>query len=386
MPFISIIMPVYNNETLLPKAVASVREQTFDDWELIIIDDGSTDNTPQVADELAEQDDRIKVIHQENQWIFRSYNNGYAAAAGKYVFIVNSDDTINPESLQRIHDIAVVDDADIVMFNLAKHVCDASQNIIIPDIYGLKGLLKEDFSYADRQEIHARWVDFLRMKLITHQCVYKAALAKDIKYRTDFFNGDAVYNIQIADQVQAAAGTAYQVYNHFIYQNEDGFMNASIGKYYGYEHELYNEYYLSYKNLFEKWDMFHEKQQSFLVADRLNTLTLEIRTYSSEHCRLTTEEKLQRILESASDELVYECAKSENRIEELESRVLSGLRELLLKELPDESSDFYFVYELLNALLRYEKEEEDMRKIKEAVYHKNNPRHIGECFLKKLKD
>lgn len=384
MPFISIIMPVYNNETLLPKAVASIIEQTFGDWELIIIDDGSTDNTPQVADALAEQDDRIRVIHQENQWIFRSYNNGYAAAAGKYVLIVNSDDTINPESLQRIHDIAVVDDADIVMFNLAQHICDTFQNIIIPDIYGFKELLKEDFSYADRQEIHTRWIDFLRMKLIMHQCVYKASLAKDIKYRTDFFNGDAYYNIQIADRIEAAAGTAYQVYNHFTYQDEEGFRNASVGKYYGYEHEMYNEYYLAYKTLFEKWGMFHQKQQGILAVDRLNTLTLEIRSYSSMHCKLSTEEKIRRILEGASDEIISECARLENRIEELESRVLSGLRELLLKELPDEGSDFYFVYELLDALLRYEKEEEDMRKIKEAVYHKNNPRHIGESFLKKI--
>ena len=98
-PFISIIMPVYNNEKYLPSAVKSIIGQTFSDWELIIIDDGSTDRTPEIADRLAERDKRIRVIHQENQWIFKSFNNGYAAALGEYVLIVNSDDTIGAESL-----------------------------------------------------------------------------------------------------------------------------------------------------------------------------------------------------------------------------------------------------------------------------------------------
>ena len=74
-PYFSIVMPVYNNEKLLPNAVNSIINQTFSDWELIIVDDGSTDNTPAVADSFAETDSRIRVIHQENQWIFRSYNN-----------------------------------------------------------------------------------------------------------------------------------------------------------------------------------------------------------------------------------------------------------------------------------------------------------------------
>ena len=69
---VSIIMPVYNNEKYFPLAVKSIEAQNYDNYELIIIDDGSTDKTSNIADQLAANNPHIKVIHQKNQWI---YNN-----------------------------------------------------------------------------------------------------------------------------------------------------------------------------------------------------------------------------------------------------------------------------------------------------------------------
>lgn len=376
-------MPVYNNEKYLPLAVKSIQEQTFTDWELIIVDDGSTDNTPQIADKLAEKDNRIKVIHQENQWIFKSYNNGIAAANGKYVFIVNSDDTINPESLQKIYDVAEIDDADMVIFNMTINICDENQSILNYDIYNMKKALNDDFSYNDLKQIHTNWIDWLKLRLVGHQCVYKSSLAKSIKYRTDTYAGDFFYNIQIADSLKAVAGTSYVVYNHYVYENEC--MNASVGKYYGYEHTMFNEFYMNYKKLFENWGVWNDKIHDYLTANRLNNLTNEIRSYQAKNCKLSVNEKIKYIIEGASDDIVYKNAVETGRREEWESRILSGLRELLVKEDSDETSDYYFMYEMLDSLLRYEKDNEDLDKIKNAVYNPLNPQNIGECFYMKLK-
>ena len=163
----------------------------------------------------------IRVIHQENQWIFNSFNNGYAAAAGEYVLVVNSDDTIVQEALERIHDIAVADHADLVMFNLSINICDSEQNVLTEDVYGRKNLIAEDFSITDTKKIHAAWPEFMRKKLVGHQCVYKSSIAKNIKYRTDIYAADVFYNIRFADFVKAAAGTSCCVYNYFIYGNHD---------------------------------------------------------------------------------------------------------------------------------------------------------------------
>lgn len=380
-PYISIIMAVYNNEKYFPIAVNSIINQTFTDWELVIVDDGSTDRTPQIADDFANQDNRIKVIHQENQWIFRSYNNGYTAATGKYVFIVNSDDTINPESLQRIHDVAEIDDADMIMFNLQMYYCDNEQNII-GKILNESNEIKNDFSYSSVCDIHNNWVEFLQKEWIGHQCVYKTDIAKKILYRTDTYAGDFFYNIDIADQLNVVAGTSYPVYNHFAYINNN--LNASKGKYYGYEHNMFNSFYSEYQQLFIKWNKWERKELECLSSKRLRNLTFELKSYSNAMCPLEIDKKLEKILTDLSDNVVYNCAMETDRIEEYESRVLSGFREIFIKEIPSENCKYYFFYELLDRLLAYEKTDEDMKIIKQAVYNQLNPHNIGECFYKKL--
>lgn len=380
-PFISIIMPVYNNERLLPNAINSILNQSFTDWELIIVDDGSTDNTPAVADSFAEKDSRIKVIHQENQWIFKSYNNGIAASSGDYVLIVNSDDTINPDSLSRINEAATKDSADLIVFNMVANYCNDDQIIINENIYGYKDLLKQDFSYTDIDLIHREWINLIKLKLLNHQCVYKSSIAKNIKYRTDVYASDYFYNIEIADYIKVIAGTSYNVYNYFIYPSEH--MNASIGKYYGYEHEMFNEIYSAYKALFLKWNIFDASINDFLTELRLSFLTAEIRTYLSPQCKLTVDEKLKRIIDGISDDIVYINSQASGRIEELESRTLSGLRELFLKDIPDISDKYYFMFEMLESLLRYEKDKDDIIKIENAVNHPLNPKKIGLSFYTK---
>lgn len=381
-PFISIVMPVYNNERFLPAAVNSIRNQTFPDWELIVIDDGSTDNTARIADGFAAVDSRIRIIHQRNHGIFGSYNVGYRAALGEYVFIVNSDDTINPDSLREIHDIAVVDHADIVMFNLTENLCDENQVVQKADLYGHKTLLKEPFSFSNREEVRRAWPRFLAQKLINHQCVYRKNIYKVYSYQNRYYGEDVFYNQQIANAISSAAGTPYAVYNWFLYGDEA--QNASAGKYYGYEHEMFNALYTGYRELLEGWGLTNPQTTEIIEKERLSNLTVEIRSYLSPQCALTAEKKIKKILEDASDEIVYGCAVRSGRVEEWESRILSGLRELIVEEPLKLESPYYFVYELLDSLLRYEKEAEDIQKIQAAVYHVYNPKHIGRSFSRKL--
>lgn len=381
-PYISIIMSVYNNERYMPIAVNSIKNQTFDNWELIIIDDGSTDHTPEVADRIAEDDHRVRVIHQENQWIYNSYNNGIAAANGKYVLIVNSDDTISPETLQKIHDIAEVDDADLVIFNCCYNNCDADQNITAADVYGHSNDLEKDFSYGTREQVRREWGSFLKGTLITHQCVYKTKIAQRFKIR-NAPSGLTFYNIEIADEIHAAAGISYVAYNAFHYEDNDT-MNASVKKYYGGEHLLYNEIYHNYKNLFLRWGTYSDRAVYLLAKKRLNYLTEELTAYLSDKCPLTMDQKLEKIFTDLSDGVCYDCARDIDCVEEYHSRILSGLRQMFIEERPSENSPYYFMYKFLDSILRYEKDDRDMENIRSAVYHVLNPQRIGETFYKKL--
>ena len=114
MPKISVIVPVYNVEKFLPRCVESILMQTLDDLEIICIDDGSTDESGRILDWYAVQDERLRVIHQENRGYGAAMNAGLAMAEGEYIGIVESDDCILPEMYQTLYQAAVEDDLELV--------------------------------------------------------------------------------------------------------------------------------------------------------------------------------------------------------------------------------------------------------------------------------
>lgn len=100
---ISVIIPVYNTEKYLEKCLISVQRQTYDNLEVILIDDGSTDRSAAICDIFAENDKRFKVIHQENAGQAGARNVGLKKAAGKYIGFVDSDDYIEPEMFEEMY-------------------------------------------------------------------------------------------------------------------------------------------------------------------------------------------------------------------------------------------------------------------------------------------
>ncbi len=97
--FFSIIIPTYNRANLLPETIRSVQNQTFEDWECIVVDDGSTDHTKQVVEEIIKSDPRIKYIYQENAERSAARNNGIRNSSGVYICFLDSDDHFLPNHL-----------------------------------------------------------------------------------------------------------------------------------------------------------------------------------------------------------------------------------------------------------------------------------------------
>ena len=117
MPRFSVIVPVYKVERYLERCVESVLGQTFADYELILVDDGSPDRCGELCDRYAAIDDRVIVIHQENSGVSAARNRGVAAASGEYVAFVDADDLISLDFLQCANEcLRDYPDADIVQF------------------------------------------------------------------------------------------------------------------------------------------------------------------------------------------------------------------------------------------------------------------------------
>lgn len=115
---ISIIVPVYNGEKFLRKCIDSIQNQILTNWQLLLIDDGSTDGSPQICDEYAARDGRIQVIHKSNGGVSAARNDGLELAQGKYIGFVDADDWILPDMYGKLVNQAEKNHADIVM-------CDA---------------------------------------------------------------------------------------------------------------------------------------------------------------------------------------------------------------------------------------------------------------------
>lgn len=118
MAEISVIIPVYNVEKYLRECLDSVLAQTFTDWEAICVNDDSPDGCPAILEEYAAKDDRFKIISQENGGQGKARNEGIKRAKGKYIYLMDSDDWLEPDTLKLCYETAEKHDLDMVMFQI----------------------------------------------------------------------------------------------------------------------------------------------------------------------------------------------------------------------------------------------------------------------------
>lgn len=116
-PWFSIILPVYNVQDYLDRCVKSVENQSFQDFEMILVDDGSTDTSGALCDTLAEKYANISVLHKPNGGLASARNAGLAAAKGKYIWWVDSDDWIEPGALETLYGVTATREPELVKFN-----------------------------------------------------------------------------------------------------------------------------------------------------------------------------------------------------------------------------------------------------------------------------
>lgn len=128
---ISVIVPIYNVEQYLSRCVDSLLAQTYRDFELILVDDGSPDNCGALCDDYATQDTRVRVIHKPNGGLSDARNAGLRIACGEYIAFVDSDDWVSPEYLEKLLNAVIETDADICECDIIRTATEYPQ---LPDI------------------------------------------------------------------------------------------------------------------------------------------------------------------------------------------------------------------------------------------------------------
>jgi glycosyltransferase involved in cell wall biosynthesis len=128
--FFSIIVPVYKVEKYLSHCLESILNQSFTDFELILVDDGSTDKCPEICDEFAKKDSRVKVIHKANGGVVSARKEGLFYSTGKYICHVDGDDWIKPELLSTLKEcISTYKEPDIILFDGERYFSDHTEKM-----------------------------------------------------------------------------------------------------------------------------------------------------------------------------------------------------------------------------------------------------------------
>ena len=116
-PKVSVIIPIYNTAAYLPQALESICKQTLKELQIICIDDGSTDESPQIIKKRATLDERIQIISQKNQGQGAARNHGLSYATGEYIYFMDSDDVLATDCLETCYKLCETEDLDYVTFD-----------------------------------------------------------------------------------------------------------------------------------------------------------------------------------------------------------------------------------------------------------------------------
>lgn len=204
MEKISIIAPVYQVEKYIGQCIESVINQTFKNFELILIDDGSKDKSGNICDEYAKRDKRIHVVHTENKGAASARNRGLDLATGKYIAFVDGDDYLAENMLDKLYKVITQENCDVV-------VCDFLNLHANPDkdfslqLSDSKVSGREILSYLKNQKNYGVWT-------IVWNKLYKKEILKDLRFPEGKYFEDEIFSDQLylrCNEVQVISDVLY---------------------------------------------------------------------------------------------------------------------------------------------------------------------------------
>lgn len=297
MAEVSIIVPVYQVEKYIRQCIESILAQTFTDFELILVDDGSKDNSGQICDEYASKDKRVKVIHKKNGGLSDARNKGMDNATGNYFMFVDSDDYIAPTMTECLYKSILKENADIAACNF-RYFFEEDPKKNFSTEKGEETLCGREIFYSRKNERNYGFWTVAWNKL------YKAETFKNMrfcigKYHEDEFWANAIYQMDI--KVVTVSNCLY-----FYRQRDNSIMgNKNIQK------------------CFDIIEAFDERINIYLKEEKYSSQAYKVLIYSLEH--LSDSKKL---IKNEEDKKHFARAEKQTKsiIKELKKRKLSKIQ------------------------------------------------------------
>lgn len=317
---VSIIMPIWNCEKFLNRAVQSVLSQTYKNFELILVDDGSSDNSPKICDEYAKMDERVVVVHKQNGGPSSARNRGLELATGEFIEFVDSDDYLEKDCVESL--VKGIQNCDLAICGFEEMNKDIEIISFNEDrIYNLRDDASLFFNFVKKKLISTIWNKLYRKDKILNNF--------DDSY---FIGEDVIFNLkylQNCDKVSAIAKILY----HYDFTNQDSIMHTKVREreqFVSYWEEIYD----FCSNYFKD-----RKYEYYLNGHYIRAVMLQIMNETiKKNLKYKEFKKLFKVYRSLprADEAIVNCDKNILRRQRLFGRILIYVFKLKLK-LP-----FYF--------------------------------------------
>lgn len=304
---ISILMPVYNSEKFVVSAIKSIIDQNFTNWELIIVDDGSTDNSGRICDEVATTDTRIKVIHKKNTGVSDTRNIALKAAKGKYVGFVDSDDCIDSRMYKSIIE-------KIEKYNSDLGVCGITENKYDGD----KIVNAIDYEYFPKDFVEIKEMKNLIMNysnsnLLNSLCnkVYlrKVIDENKLKFKESLNNGeDFAFNLEYMSKIKSLVFCKESFY-YYSKRNNESITHKYVEDMYskGLEiHDIFEAFLI-------EMDYFDTENEYVLLGNHLMGVFAAFLNLFHKDCKLNLKKKREYIRNIIGRPYVKKCVKARSK-------------------------------------------------------------------------
>ena len=258
---ISVIMPVYNLSLYLSESIESILSQSFKDFELILINDGSTDSSGIICDKYKEKDSRVKVIHKENEGSGIARNIGINCAKGQFLMFLDGDDKIESNLLEKLYLEIISSNTDLVICNYSEFTDE--------NIFNIKKQIKEEVIINGKLECRKTYIDLLKKEVIQSPWnkIYKASIINENNIRFPNLRRcqDAVFNCEYFNYIESYKLIPDTLYHYRINNN-----NTCWEKFPKDFFDIALKLNSKYITALENWNILNKDDFSYLCSYFIN--------------------------------------------------------------------------------------------------------------------
>ena len=219
---ITVIIPMYNTEEYIERCIKSAINQTYKNLEIIIVNDGSTDNSLQICERLKKEDDRIKIINQENKGVSGARNTGLEAATGEYIGFIDSDDFLEENMYEKL--MGYIEEYDADLASARAYMIDRNGILEVSHYNNYVD------SFVDEKSILKSYVDGF-LTIAVWDKLFKREVIGNVRFDSTVFCEDAKFVLDVCSKVNKVVCTSERLYNH-LRRTGNSITNTSFNKFY----------------------------------------------------------------------------------------------------------------------------------------------------------